>query len=1073
MGALQGYSIGSSAGNMLDPPKLPTQNVSGPRLTDLTVQMSVYGNCIPRDYGMVPSMGNMIWLENGEIKEIPTTVSQTQGGKGGGGGQTTNTTTYAYNGTFAIGLCEGQIAGISRIWIGPKLWFDKSATASAAALAQSDSLVNSGALTIYTGSETQMPDARMQATLGIDDTPAYRGLAYIVIADLALKDFGNSLMGAQVKVEIIKDAMPSVPAISEFSITAGDGDGGMTYDAASNSIWYVNSAHNSVSRFDVATSLVTHYAIFAPVALCIDPVHAKVWVSGNGTISTIEITTGVIHENLGIPGLTGNNKIVFDSITQSVWLDGFAFPYTNLKQINTSTLAVNTFPVAQTVRALAFDPLTGSVWFCPSPGTMIRKNATNGIETPFALQQAGIAQNSIFEPVTGSIWVQEYDWITKINCQTGVAVSYANTGFVGGSGISFDAINNKICLTKPVNGIINIDIFTGVITDQSFAPARTFWKLSYDSINSSNWGIEFGVHKLTRLNLSTPILADTVPISTIITSEVAKCGLLNTAVDLDVSLLTSRVRGFRISNVAPVRSSVEPLQAAFPFDFIQHGYKIKAIPRGNSSIVNIDWRKLDARGNGQQEGVQLTSTREMDLILPKKVAIKHLDVNREYDIGEQYAERLNTDAVNVKTMDLALCLTPTECAQKAEMLLYLYWLERYDLSFKLSQEFNYLEPSDVITITTATNSFELRLTTVHYTSDGRVECTARYNRSQIYTPVAVSEASVVNWQQLEIIGPTKTELLDLPAMSDLGAQVGFSSVLYSDAAGWRGGALYSSIDGGMSWSVNFEASGGGEGVVFTADTALGVRSVPQCAVIREDDTLIITPASFVAQLSSITELQMLAGGNHFAYGADGRWEIIAAKNAILSGGKYTLSSFMRGRFGTEHNTGLHQPGDKLVLLATQSVVFLHKQTSSIGSAVTYRPVTLGALLASGIDQSFTYRGENLKPLSPVYLGGWRDANFDWNFNWTRRTRLGGELRDGVGTMLSEASESYIAEIFDATFAVLLRTLLATSPSVVYTAAMQEADFGVGIHPATINLKVFQMSETVGRGNPLIETITRE
>ena len=44
----------------------------------------------------------------------------------------------------------------------------------------------------------------MQSTLGVANTPAYRGLAYIVFKDFPLADYGNSLVAAQVKVEVVK-----------------------------------------------------------------------------------------------------------------------------------------------------------------------------------------------------------------------------------------------------------------------------------------------------------------------------------------------------------------------------------------------------------------------------------------------------------------------------------------------------------------------------------------------------------------------------------------------------------------------------------------------------------------------------------------------------------------------------------------------------------------------------------------------------------------------------------------------------------------------------------------------------
>ena len=61
----------------------------------------------------------------------------------------------------------------------------------------------------------------------------------------------------------------------------------------------------------------------------------------------------------------------------------------------------------------------------------------------------------------------------------------------------------------------------------------------------------------------------------------------------------------------------------------------------------------------------ITNVREMDIVLPRKVRVLHVDYEREYDAGEQYAERLNTDAVNVRSVELAIVLTATTPAGRS------------------------------------------------------------------------------------------------------------------------------------------------------------------------------------------------------------------------------------------------------------------------------------------------------------------------------------------------------------------------------------------------------------------------
>jgi hypothetical protein len=91
--------------------------VDGPRLADLEVMASTEGAPIPRVYGRARLSGQVIWATNLE-ESVSTSSETTGGGKGGGGGSsvTTTTTTYSYFANLAVGLCEGPIGAVLRIW---------------------------------------------------------------------------------------------------------------------------------------------------------------------------------------------------------------------------------------------------------------------------------------------------------------------------------------------------------------------------------------------------------------------------------------------------------------------------------------------------------------------------------------------------------------------------------------------------------------------------------------------------------------------------------------------------------------------------------------------------------------------------------------------------------------------------------------------------------------------------------------------------------------------------------------------------------------------------------------------
>jgi hypothetical protein len=106
----------------------------------------------------------------------------------------------------------------------------------------------------------------------------------------------------------------------------------------------------------------------------------------------------------------------------------------------------------------------------------------------------------------------------------------------------------------------------------------------------------------------------------------------------------------------------------------------------------------------------------------------------------------------------------------------------------------------------------------------------------------------------------------------------------------------------------------------------------------------------------------------------------------------------------------------------------------------------------------------------VHVAGRRPTGSDdIKLTWKRRTRIGGDGWSQVDVPLAEDSEAYEVEILDG--ATVKRTLNAASPSVTYTSAQQAADFGAPIAwPNTLDVKVYQLSTTFGRGTPAEATL---
>lgn len=176
LGSRFGQSIGNRIDNLLLSPTRKLRPLNGPRLADLGVQTSTYGKMIPVVYGSMRIAGNIIWSL--PIKETITTSTSSAGGigKGGGGKVSQTSTTYSYSVTLAIGICAGPIDEVLRIWADAK---------------QLD--LSQFTIRIYKGDEQQLPDTLIQSIEGAGNTPAFRGLAYVVLEDFPMTDYGNRI----------------------------------------------------------------------------------------------------------------------------------------------------------------------------------------------------------------------------------------------------------------------------------------------------------------------------------------------------------------------------------------------------------------------------------------------------------------------------------------------------------------------------------------------------------------------------------------------------------------------------------------------------------------------------------------------------------------------------------------------------------------------------------------------------------------------------------------------------------------------------------------------------------------
>lgn len=161
-----------------------TISVPGQKLGDIAVQTAKEGEPRIIVWGIVrPIGGNLV-----AVQDPPRIVKKKQksGGKGGGGSKTTTEVPYR---TYAVGICEGPITGIRRVWRNNKLVFD----ATGSDWGKKNNGVFLQTARFYLGGWDQMPSPDLEAVFGAGNVPAMRGTAYMVMANEELADTGGAV----------------------------------------------------------------------------------------------------------------------------------------------------------------------------------------------------------------------------------------------------------------------------------------------------------------------------------------------------------------------------------------------------------------------------------------------------------------------------------------------------------------------------------------------------------------------------------------------------------------------------------------------------------------------------------------------------------------------------------------------------------------------------------------------------------------------------------------------------------------------------------------------------------------
>lgn len=452
-----------------------------------------------------------------------------------------------------------------------------------------------------------------------------------------------------------------------------------------------------------------------------------------------------------------------------------------------------------------------------------------------------------------------------------------------------------------------------------------------------------------------------------------------------------------------------------------------------------------------------TIIRQQESELPASLTMDFINLNADHQQGSQTARRLSVQSEQKVQIASPIVFTDELAKNIAEQLLYNVWIERNRFTLVLPRAYSYLGPTDVFMLadSEAGIQYTIRIVKATLARNGAMalECVAEF--APAYAQNAVTGVAQVVSQTPLTSSSTNIIVMDLPALRDSDNSLGYYIAMSGTTEVWGGGAVYTSVDGGASYTLLDSTA-----TPSITGTASRLYDWDGGNTIDEKNSVVLDP--LVGGLSSIDMTALLNGGNLLALQSGDGWELLQFRRAVLQlDGTYMVSGLLRGRFGTEWAMGGHVSGDKFVLMDTNTVRRVPITSAQLGIPILMKALGLGQPLGSVDPISVTNRGVALKPYSPVILGGGREADGATILNWVRRTRIGGAWLDYADTPLSEASELYDVEIYDESYTTVIREFRVSIPALTYTAAQQVEDFGST--QEVVYFKVFQISATVGRG----------
>lgn len=1061
-GARWGWMIGSAVGGAVDP-----DVIRAPSIGDAQRQTSQAGIPIPKIYGKPqPIKGNLI---DGESIARRITVEEQQGK---GGGPVVESERFLL--TYAVGICEGPIAGIQRLRRNGEIVYDRTTDgewsnhytgvsfedlALHATKTRALTLSNSGKVRIYLGDEAQLPDPALEAIHGVGNTPYYRGLAYMVVID----DDVTQTRGAASIWDIEPVAVGVEADIEETQA-------------------YVPARYSSFNN--------AHWPLAGPES---DYIYVGNWINGPGagfvtspSCDTIqEVFDWVAQINSASPtGAAGAN--VFGRPGNYIGYMG-----NSSDNGGTHITATNTFDVVsgqpdvadlesvillyQWIEPELVSP-AGQKWWDVSPDATC---SIIGGGSPWLGCRNGQVVRSVATYTSA-------DYLSVANCGSGMRIEgiyplcisasrrrlppliegqaipgapgyytmpdgsiTKNPGYTEVSGTFKTLAVATIAGTDPTRSYTHYELGPVLPTTDPDYNNATYWTAAYDAAVTAGTieaGLTYGpdypvvVSSVYQSNSEpfTTLEATDITLQSVVEDLCERANLPSER--LDATDLTDIIPGYLVAAGGTVADAIRPLQQPFVFDTPEIDGQIVCRKRGDSAVVTITDDDL----------LELTDddvrTTPQPVEYPKKVHFIVPDPGANYTPTPQTAERYTPDVKAVGEMSVAAPIPfgADEAKQKAEIMLKVAWARAEGtIEIPLPELYSQYVPTDAF-------NYANRRWLIEDASyaDGIVRWRAVYDRVTNYTSdavgVPVTPPTIPGGGPG---GPTQLELVNISPLNDTDDKVGLYVLVRGPITGWPGCTVYASLDQ-VDWIT---------GPSITTASVIGETTTDLPAGLpyyfHPDATFDVQVEG--GTLSSSTFEGVLSEANLAIVGD----EVLQFQTATDNGdGAYTLTGLARGRLETPSYGQVS--GTRFAMLS--AATFFEIPAAWIGRIVYFRAVTTGTDAEDAEIEPLTWNPPRSQyEWAPTLFLGTRDTSNNVTINCVTRGRLGttavpvnSSNWDGLQIKISKSGVS--------------KTYRTPALPYYYSATQQTADFGSAT--GTLEVTVQAVNRVSGAGGALIGTI---